>query len=36
MGSIKKRGGSWFEFIDRALLQTATGIVPALTPSTPN
>ena len=36
MGSIKKRGGSWFEFIDRALDQITHGIVPALIPSTPN
>ena len=35
MGSIKKRGGSWFEFIDRALQQIASGIVPPLIPSTP-
>ena len=36
MGSIKKRGGSWFEFIERALQQIASGIVPPLIPSTPN
>ena len=35
MGSIKKQGGSWFEFIDRAISQIARDRVPPLIPSTP-
>ena len=35
VGSLKKRGGSWFEFIDRAITQLAHGILPTLIPSTP-
>lgn len=35
MGSLKKRGGSWFEFIDRAIAQIARGLIPPLIPSTP-